>query len=74
MEALQLVAEEPPLAEDLGGVLRVGGTRVRLGTVISAFHNGCTPEEVLFKYPSLKLPDVYAVITYYLSHRGEVEA
>ena len=74
MAVLQLVAEMPPLAEDKDGVLRVGGTRVRLDTLIFAFQNGCTPEEVSLKYPSLKLQDVYAVITYYLTHRDEIEA
>jgi uncharacterized protein (DUF433 family) len=73
MAVLQLVAEKPPLAEDEDGVLRVGGTRVRLDTVVSAFQNGCTPEEILLKYPSLKLQDIYAVITYYLSHHEEIE-
>src|SRR2546430_6017576 len=53
---------------------RVGGTRVRLDTVVGAFHNVCTPEEILFKYPSLNLDDIYAVIAYYLRHRREVEA
>jgi uncharacterized protein (DUF433 family) len=74
MSALELVAEKPPLAEDEGGVVRVGGTRVRLDTVIYAFQNGCTPEEILMKYPSLNLPDIYSVITYYLLHREEVDA
>jgi uncharacterized protein (DUF433 family) len=72
--ALELVAEKPPLVEDEGGVVRVGGTRVRLDTVIYAFQNGCTPEEILLKYPSLKLPDIYAVITYFLLHREEIDA
>jgi uncharacterized protein (DUF433 family) len=73
MGALQLVAEKPPLAEDADGVLHVGGTRVRLDSVICAFQNGCTPEEVQLKYPSLKLQDIYSVISYYLSHRDEIE-
>jgi uncharacterized protein (DUF433 family) len=69
-----LVAQPPPLQMDDDGVLRVGGTRVRLDTIIGAFHNGSSPGEILLKYPSLKLPDIYAVITYYLWHREEVEA
>src|SRR5579862_1419094 len=73
LAVLHLVAEKPPLAEDVGGVLRVGGTRVQLDTVIYAFQNGCTPEEILLKYPSLKLQDIYAVITYFLLHRDEIE-
>ena len=62
-----LVAQTPPISRDGDGVVRVGGTRVRLETVIGAYENGCTPEEILFKYPALNLPDSYAVIAYYLA-------
>lgn len=37
MAALELVAEKPPLLKDEDGIFRVGGTRVRLDTVISHF-------------------------------------
>jgi uncharacterized protein (DUF433 family) len=69
-----LTAEPPPLYATEEGVVRITGTRVSLDTVIGAFQNGCTPEQIVYKYPSLTLPDVYAVITYYLRHRQEVEA
>jgi len=69
-----LVAQPAPVQMDEDGVLRVGGTRVRLDTVIAAFNNGCAAEEILLKYPALKLTDIYAVITYYLWHREAVEA
>jgi uncharacterized protein (DUF433 family) len=59
---------------DEDGVFRVGRTRVRLDSVLGAFKNGCVAEEILFKYPSLNLTDIYAVITYYLWHRKEVDA
>ena len=68
-----LVAKPPPHSVDDDGVLRVGGTRVRLETVINAFQAGCAAEEILLKYPSLQLTDIYAVITYYLWHRAEVD-
>jgi uncharacterized protein (DUF433 family) len=69
-----LIARPAPLQMEDDGVLRVGGTRVRLDTVIGAFNQGCAAEEILLKYPSLKLTDIYAVITYYLWHREEVDA
>src|SRR5437870_2189377 len=69
-----LVAEPAPIQMDEDGVFRVGGTRVRLESVLGAFKNGGTAEEILFKYPSLNLTDIYAVITYYLWHPKEVEA
>ena len=71
---IALAAEPPPMQEDEDGVFRVGGTRVRLDTVVTAFRNGCTPEEIQIKYPSLNLPDIYSVLAYYLRHAEEVDA
>ncbi len=71
---LPAVSDPVPLtlAED-SGVIRVAGTRVTLDTVIGAFKSGATPEEIAQDYSSVPLADVYAVITYYLRHRSEVE-
>jgi uncharacterized protein (DUF433 family) len=60
------------VAED-GRVIRVTGTRVTLDTLIGAFKRGATSEEIAQDYPAVSLADVYAVITYYLRHRPEVE-
>jgi uncharacterized protein (DUF433 family) len=69
----QSPATEPiPLAKDGDDVLRVGGTRVPLETVVTAFDLGGTPEEIAQDFPVLTLDDVYAVLTYYLRHREEV--
>jgi uncharacterized protein (DUF433 family)/predicted HTH domain antitoxin len=61
------------LEADEAGVLRVGGTRVTLDTVVAAFQRGATAEEIVYQYPSLELADVYAVLAYYLQHRSQVE-
>src|SRR5438874_13401493 len=66
--------EAPPLREDASGALRVGDSRVLLELVIRAFQDGATPETIVQRYSTLALSDVYAVIAYYLRHRGEVEA
>jgi uncharacterized protein (DUF433 family) len=58
---------------DVHGVVRVSKTRVTLDTLVAAFLSGATPEEIAQQYPSLGLADVYAVITYYLRRRLEVE-
>jgi uncharacterized protein (DUF433 family) len=71
---ISFVAQPPPIQADDDGVLRVEGTRVRLETIIDAFKSGSAAEEILLKYPSLNLTDIYAVITYYLWSREEVEA
>ena len=62
-----------PLQEDEHGVVRVGGTRLTLDTVIGFFNQGETPEEIADGFPTLALADVYAVIGYYLQHRSEVD-
>ena len=67
-------SESPPLREDADGALRVGQSRVLLELVIRAFQDGATPETIVQRYSTLALPDVYAVIAYYLRHRNEVEA
>ena len=67
-------AETVPLTLDPDGVFRVGGTRVTLDTLVTAFHEGATPEEIAQQYPALQLADVYAVIGYYLRRREEVDA
>jgi uncharacterized protein (DUF433 family) len=66
-------ADSPPLREDAAGVLRVGESRVLLELVVRAFQDGATPETIVQRYSTLALVDVYAVIAYYLRHRGEVE-
>jgi uncharacterized protein (DUF433 family) len=69
-----MIAEPPPLRLDEGGVFRVGGTRVRLDTVITAFQNGCSADDIQRKYPSLDQADIYAVLTYYFWNREKVDA
>ena len=70
-----VIATEPsPLETDADGVVHVGGTRVTLDTIVAAFNDGATAEEIVHQYPSLHLADVYAVISYYLRRRSEVGA
>ena len=64
--------EAIPLAKGGDGVYRIGGTRVTLDLVIQAFQRGATAEEIVQKFDSLALSDVYQVIGYYLRHREEL--
>ncbi len=66
--------ETIPLEADIDGVIRVSNTRVTLDTIVHAFHDGATAEEMAQKYPSVPLADIYSVIGYYLRHMVEVEA
>lgn len=65
---------EIKLTETEGGVLRIGDTRVSLDSVIIAFNQGSTPEQILYDYDTLTLADVYAAISYYLQHRETVDS
>lgn len=70
-----LIRTQPiPLETDADEVVRVRGTRVTLDTIVAAFNEGATAEEIAYQYPSLHLADVYAVIGYYLRNRSDVSA
>jgi uncharacterized protein (DUF433 family) len=64
---------EIKLTKTEAGVLRIGDSRVSLDTVIIAFSQGATPEQIVEDYDSLELAEVYAAISYYLQNREEVE-
>ncbi len=72
--ALPSHVEIVPVTIDADGVARVGKTRVTLDTVIYAFNQGATAEEMVQQYPALDLVDVYGTIAYYLHFRAEVDA
>jgi uncharacterized protein (DUF433 family) len=71
---LSIATEPVPLHADDEGVLRVGKTRVTLDSVVSAFQEGATAEEIAQQYPSLELADIYSVIGYYLRRRAEIDS
>lgn len=62
-----------PLTLDAGDTVLVSGTRVTLAAVVELFNGGSSPEDIVQSYSSLALADVYAVVTYYLRNRAEVD-
>ena len=68
------LTELVPLRTDADGVIRVGGTRVTLDTIVGAFEGGATAEEIAQRYPSVALADVYSVIAYYLRHDEQIRS
>jgi uncharacterized protein (DUF433 family) len=72
--SLVVAADPVPLTLDADGVVRVGGTRVTLDTLVAAYREGATLEAIADQYPSLALADVYTALGYYLRHQTEVEA
>jgi uncharacterized protein (DUF433 family) len=63
-----------PLVTGGDGVIRISGTRVPIETVIAAFSDGATPEEIGQQYPSIPLGDLYEVIGYYLRHKRDLNS
>src|SRR5476649_401928 len=69
---MPIEAVEVPLFDDGQGGLRVTGTRILLERIVHAFEDGATAEGIVQSYDTLHLPDVYAVLTWYLRHKAEV--
>lgn len=71
---LSLQSPPVPLRTDEDGIVRVANTRVTLDTIVQAFHQGATAEEIAQQYSAISLADIYAVIGFYLSQRQQVDA
>ena len=71
---LQIPDQKVPLSSDPNGAFFVTGTRVSLHSVVGMFEEGASAEEIAHEYDSLELPDVYAVLTYYLRNKDAVRS
>jgi uncharacterized protein (DUF433 family) len=69
IESIQSV----PLSVTEDGTIRVAGSRVSLESVLYHYKLGAIPEEIVYRFPSLRLADIYAAVAYYLNHREAVE-
>jgi uncharacterized protein (DUF433 family) len=58
---------------DEHGVLRVGGTRVSLDSVVYAFRQGHAAESICLQYSTLNLEEVYGALAFYLANLEEVD-
>jgi uncharacterized protein (DUF433 family) len=70
---LTIQAQPLPIALDADGVARIANTRVTLDTVVTAFLDGASAEEIAYQYSSISLSDIYAVIGYYLRNQHAVD-
>src|SRR5262245_20529962 len=68
-----MIASKTYVREDEHGVLRTGGTRVSLDSVVYAFQLGHSAETICDQYPALSLEEVYGAIAFYLSNRKEID-
>jgi len=53
--------------------IRIKGTRVGIETVLDDYLRGASPEEIVARYRTLTLEQVYATITYYLHKQEEID-
>ena len=67
-------AEVPLRVEPRTGRVRVGDTRIPIDTVLYHHKRGVSPRTIVREFPTLTLPDVFAVIAYYYQHQEEVDA
>ncbi len=72
METLE-TSQTIPLSRSDDGTIRLADTGVSLDSIVLHFNLGATAEEIAQKFPPVELADVYAAITYYLTHREAVE-
>jgi HAD superfamily hydrolase (TIGR01509 family) len=56
------------------GELRVEGTRISLQFVIYEHREGASAEEIVTRFPTLKLAQVHTLLAYYLTNRESVDA
>ncbi len=62
-----------PLVE-MDGELRVKGTRISLQFVVYEYRQGASAEEIVTRYPTLRLTQVHILLAYYLTNRKSVDA
>ena len=62
-----------PLTVTENGTIRITGSRVTLEAIAGQYEQGSTAEQIQESFPSLRLADIYAVISYYLNHRDQVD-
>ena len=62
-----------PLRVDDTGTIRVGQSRVTFDVFHEAYEHGATPEELTEQFETLDLSLIHGVISYYLSHREDLD-
>jgi uncharacterized protein (DUF433 family) len=74
MTALAIEPEPVPLVKDQAGRFMVPGTRISLDVLVADFKRGKSPESIHEAYETVPLADVYAILSFYLRHRTDVES
>jgi uncharacterized protein (DUF433 family) len=75
MSIESIITEHIEVTPDINGSKpRIIGHRVRVQDVV-IWHEeiGLSPHEIVARYPSITLADVYAALAYYHDHRGVID-
>src|SRR5580704_6118986 len=56
------------------GVYYVPGTRISLDSIVYAFRDGCSPENIREDFEGMTLAHVYGAIAFYLDHQADIDA
>lgn len=56
-----------------GDSYRISDSRVSLDSIVYDYLSGLSPESIADNFDTLSLEQVYGAITFYLSHRNEVD-
>lgn len=56
-----------------GGKPHIAGHRIRVQDVVIWYeHQGMSPDEIAYHYPSITLADIHAALAYYYDHLEEI--
>jgi uncharacterized protein (DUF433 family) len=59
--------QEMPLVVSEDGTIRIAGTRVSLESVVHHYEQGASAEEIVLRFPVLRLADAHSCLAYYLA-------
>jgi uncharacterized protein (DUF433 family) len=62
-----------PYIHVVDGVMRIVGTRVSLDSIVIAYQQGSSPEDIQHDFPGLSIEQIRQAIDYFLANRTEVE-
>ena len=67
--------EEPShyLFQTFEGGWRIAGTRVSLDSIVHAYWDGLSPEQILCEFPSLTLEKTHDAFSFYFQNRKEID-
>jgi uncharacterized protein (DUF433 family) len=54
--------------------IRIKGHRIGIEDLLLLYLDGYSPEEIAVRFPSLRLDQIYATLTYYHARRTEIDA